>query len=508
MEEYIVRMENIQKNFGTVKAVRSGQFNLKKGEIHSIIGENGAGKSTMMKMLYGMYPIDGGKIFLNGQELTHYTTKDAIAAGIGMVHQEFMLVNELTVLENVILGFEPTRGLAIDRQAARKKISQYIETYHMDIQLDKKINQISVGEAQRVEIIKTLSRGANVIILDEPTSVLTPQETEKLFEILNDLKQAGHPIVFISHKLNEVMEISDRITVMRNGEFMGTLEAKDTNERELAMKMVGREVLLNIQREHVEPGETILEVDHIWSTGEREKSKLRDVSFSVRAGEIVGIAGVDGNGQSELAEAIAGLRRVEKGSIRICGAQTENKDPKKIRAAGMSFIPENRNKTGLDHASSIATNLIATDIPKYCMKLGIVRHKEAEAHAQKMIERFRIRAGGTNVNTASLSGGNAQKVIVAREVSANNRFLLASQPTRGVDIGAIEQIRETLEQEKTKGCGILLISTELEEIMSLSDRILVMYEGKISAPIDAKTATEEQLGMLMLGGSVQEGTGC
>ena len=507
MEEYIVRMENIQKNFGTVKAVRSGQFNLKKGEIHSIIGENGAGKSTMMKMLYGMYPIDGGKIFLNGQELTHYTTKDAIAAGIGMVHQEFMLVNELTVLENVILGFEPTRGLAIDRQAARKKISQYIETYHMDIQLDKKINQISVGEAQRVEIIKTLSRGANVIILDEPTSVLSPQETEKLFEILNDLKQAGHPIVFISHKLNEVMEISDRITVMRNGEFMGTLEAKDTNERELAMKMVGREVLLNIQREHVEPGETILEVDHIWSTGEREKSKLRDVSFSVRAGEIVGIAGVDGNGQSELAEAIAGLRRVEKGSIRICGAQTENKDPKKIRAAGMSFIPD-RNKTGLDHASSIATNLIATDIPKYCMKLGIVRHKEAEAHAQKMIERFRIRAGGTNVNTASLSGGNAQKVIVAREVSANNRFLLASQPTRGVDIGAIEQIRETLEQEKTKGCGILLISTELEEIMSLSDRILVMYEGKISAPIDAKTATEEQLGMLMLGGSVQEGTGC
>ena len=280
MEEYIVRMENIQKNFGTVKAVRSGQFNLKKGEIHSIIGENGAGKSTMMKMLYGMYPIDGGKIFLNGQELTHYTTKDAIAAGIGMVHQEFMLVNELTVLENVILGFEPTKGLAIDRQAARKKISQYIETYHMDIQLDKKINQISVGEAQRVEIIKTLSRGANVIILDEPTSVLTPQETEKLFEILNDLKQAGHPIVFISHKLNEVMEISDRITVMRNGEFMGTLEAKDTNERELAMKMVGREVLLNIQREHVEPGETILEVDHIWSTDTIPSDEQLQKSFA------------------------------------------------------------------------------------------------------------------------------------------------------------------------------------------------------------------------------------
>ena len=315
MSEYVVEMKNIVKSFGEVRAVKEGQFNLKKGEIHSLIGENGAGKSTMMKLLYGMYPINEGEIYIKGEHMTKLDPKIAISHGIGMVHQEFMLVNELTVLENVILGFEPKKGMTIDFDKARKDVQHYIDQYNMEIQLDKKVSQISVGEAQRVEIIKTLMRGAEIIILDEPTAVLTPQETKKLFEILANLKAEGKSLVFISHKLNEVMEISDRISVMRQGTYMGTVNRDETSPLDLTKKMIGREVFLNIEKDYSKAGEKILEVQDVWVPSQKETSKIRGMSLYVRAGEIVGIAGIDGNGQSELIEAITGLRKVEKGAV-------------------------------------------------------------------------------------------------------------------------------------------------------------------------------------------------
>ena len=337
MSEYVVEMKNIVKTFGEVQAVKNGEFTLKKGEIHSLIGENGAGKSTMMKLLYGMYPIDSGEIIVKGEKMGALDPKIAINHGIGVVHQEFMLVNELTVLENIILGFEPKKGFTIDFDKARKEVKRYIDEYDMEVQLDKKISQISVGEAQRVEIIKTLMRGADVIILDEPTAVLTPQEARRLFEILNNLKEGGKSLVFISHKLNEVMEISDRISVMRQGNYMGTVEKEKTSPLDLTKRMIGREVFLDIDKSYGKAGDTILEVKDIWVPSGKETSKIRGMSLTVREGEIVGIAGIDGNGQSELVEAITGLRRVEKGSVLLNGQNITNLSPRKVRKAGLAL---------------------------------------------------------------------------------------------------------------------------------------------------------------------------
>lgn len=502
MSNYAVEMKNIEKNFAIVRAVTDASFNLAKGEIHSLIGENGAGKSTMMKLLYGMYPIDKGEIYINGQKMPPLTPKLAIGQGVGMVHQEFMLVKELTVLENIILGFELTKGAFIDFVGARKMIDKYIHEYDMDVQMNKRIDQISVGEAQRVEIIKTLSRGANTIILDEPTGVLTPQEARKLFEILFSLKAAGKSIIFISHKLNEVMEISDRITVMRQSRVVDTINKDSTNPRELSKMMVGREVFLDIKRTESEVGAPILKVDHLWTSGEREMSKIRDVSFDVKAGEIVGIAGVDGNGQSELAEAIAGLRKVEKGSITLDGTDITNKSPRNIRDAGLTHIPEDRNRMGLNRQASIADNIVVSGIRKEpYSKLGfLVNRKEINTAADKLVKEFDVRPPNAQALTSALSGGNAQKVVVAREVSGATKLLVASQPTRGIDIGAIESIRTTLQRVKARGIGVLLVSAELEEILSLSDRILVLSEGKIAGSMPVEEANEENLGMLMLAG--------
>ena len=510
MNEYVVEMKGIVKNFGQVQAVKHGEFTLKKGEIHSLIGENGAGKSTMMKLLYGMYPIDEGEIIVKGEPMGTITPKLAIEHGVGMVHQEFMLVNELTVLENIILGFEPKKGLTIDFDKARKEVKKYIEQYHMDVQLDKKVSQISVGEAQRVEIIKTLMRGADIIILDEPTAVLTPQEAERLFEILNNLKQDGeNPLVFlfltpqetkklfrilrkmkeqgsaiiiITHKLNEVMAISDRISVMRQGQYMGTVNKEETSPLDLTKRMIGREVFLNIDKAYSEAGDTILEVQDVWIPSQKETSKIRGMSLHVKTGEIVGVAGIDGNGQSELVEAITGLRKVEKGKILLCGKDITNQSPRKVRESGLSHIPEDRNTRGLNRAMTIEENLIAVRL-------------------DQPLEQFDIRPADYNLPTSSLSGGNAQKVVVAREVSLGNKLLVASQPTRGVDIGAIELIRNTLEKAKKAGAGVLLVSAELEEIISLSDRIVVIHEGKITGEMRADEANENNLGLLMMGGT-------
>lgn len=501
MSEYVVEMKDIVKTFGTVQAVKDGQFNLRKGEIHSLIGENGAGKSTMMKLLYGMYPVDSGEIMIKGEKAEHLDPKIAISRGIGMVHQEFMLVNELTVLENIILGFEPKKGLTIDFDKARKDVIQYIDQYDMAVQLDKKISQISVGEAQRVEIIKTLMRGADTIILDEPTAVLTPQEARRLFEILNNLREDGKSLVFISHKLNEVMEISDRISVMRQGRYMGTVDKEETSPIDLTKRMIGREVFLNIDKTYEKAGETILEVKDIWVPSGKETSKIRGMSLSVREGEIVGIAGIDGNGQSELVEAITGLRKVEKGSVVLNGKDITNFKPRKVREAGMAHIPEDRNRMGLNRTLSIEENLVAVRLDEPPFTKGhLVQKKDQDEYSEQMVEQFDIRPTDYHLPTSSLSGGNAQKVVVAREVSMKKKLLVASQPTRGVDVGAIELIRNTLEQAKKEGAGVLLISAELEEIISLSDRIIVIHEGKITGEMMASEANENNLGLLMMGG--------
>ena len=414
---------------------------MKKGEIHSLIGENGAGKSTMMKMLYGMYGIDDGEIIIGGEKVENLSPKIAIEKGIGMVHQEFMLVDELTVLENVILGFEPRKGLTIDFDSARKNIQKYIDHYGMDVQLNKKINQISVGEAQRVEIIKTLTRGANIIILDEPTAVLTPQETQRLFEILQNLKNDGKSIVFISHKLN------------------------------------------------------------LWTSGEKEMSKIRGVSLEVKSGEIVGIAGIDGNGQSELIEAICGLRKVEKGSILLDGKNITNESVKKIRKAGLSHIPEDRNVRGLNRSMTIEENIVAAQISDAPFSNGIMlNNTKMLEYTNELIDKFDIRPRNPQTLTQGMSGGNAQKIVVAREVSIGGKVLIASQPTRGVDIGAIESIRTILMDVKEKGLGVLLVSADLEEIFSLSDRIIVMHEGEITGNLQVDEADEEKVGLLMMGG--------
>lgn len=502
----IIEMNNITKIFPGVKAVDDVHFDLKQGEIHALVGENGAGKSTTMKILYGLYTPDEGTITIKGHEYDGLSTRDAINLGIGMVHQEFMLVEDMTILENIILGFEPRKSRnRIDFKQAIEKIKYYVENYGLDIQTNKKVRNISVGEAQRVEIIKTLYRGADILILDEPTSVLTPQETERLFEILRYLRDDNKSIIFISHKLNEVMEISDRITVMRKGKHIGTVNTKDTTIQEIAKMMVGREVFLNIERKKSEIGEVLLSVEDIYVPGERELSKIKGISFKLHRGEILGIAGVDGNGQSEIVEAITGLRKVEKGDIIFKRASIKNLSPAKIRKLGISHIPEDRNKRGLNRSFTIKENLIADKFQDKEFRNWIVlNEKKIKEFAESLVKKFDIRPADVNLSAKNLSGGNAQKIVLARELSNDADLIIANQPTRGVDIGSTEFIRKILNDVKEGGVGILLISADLQEILSLSDRILVMYEGRITGILNNEEATEENLGLLMTGGHVNE----
>lgn len=498
----VVEMINMNKSFAHVHAVKNVSFDLLEGEIHSIVGENGAGKSTLMSLLYGMHPCDSGEIIIKGEKTVDILPKEAIEMGVGMVHQEFMLVDELTVLENIILGFEPKKRSLIDFKTAKKNISFYTEKYNISVPINRRINQISVGEAQRVEIIKILSRGADIIILDEPTGVLTPQETSELFKILKNLKEAGKSIIFISHKLNEVMEISDRITIMRRGEVVDTVLRKDTSIKELSKAMVGREVFLNIQRIKTEIGEILFRAEDLWIPSVKESSKIKGMSFDVRVGEIVGVAGVDGNGQSELIEALTGLRLVEKGTIILDGVDITNKSPHFIRNEGLSHIPENRNILGLNRSTSIINNIAITSINyDRFIKNGIILDTDAmKKFADTLVKEYDVRPADSKVLVSQMSGGNAQKVVVAREVANAKKFLVAAQPTRGIDVGSIESIRKILVEAKAKGLGILLISTELDEILSLSDRIIVLSEGKIAGTMDVEEANEENLGMLMLAG--------
>ena len=501
---FAIEMLNISKRYPGVTANDNVTIEVKQGEIHGLIGENGAGKSTIMKILYGMEEPDEGIVKLFGKETKIKSPQMAIDLGIGMVQQHFMLMPNLTVLQNIILGKTPKKHLLIDNEQAKKEINKIIQDYDLKVNLDDKISQISVGQKQRVEIIKALYRGARILILDEPTAVLTPSETDKLMEILRKLKEQGCSIIFITHKLREVMAITDRVTVMRKGIVTGKAETKETNTKELSNLMVGREVNLTIKmKEHI-PGEQVLKVENITALNQSGATALKQISFDVKKGEIVGIAGVEGNGQTELIEAISGMIRLEDGRITLNGKNINKLSIRKRREMGMSHIPEDRLKVGVSKECTIKDNLILGRYYQrpYCRN-GIMDNGKLYKLSERLCRDFLIKTPDSSYLLGTLSGGNMQKVIFAREVECDPDLLIAAQPTRGVDIGAIEYIHNRIAQLRDEGKAVLLVSAELDEVTSLADRILVMYEGEITAEFRRGEADHNQIGMYMMGAKRQ-----
>ncbi len=495
-----LELKNITKQFPRVLANDNISFSVNKGEIFSIVGENGAGKSTLMKIVYGLYTPTSGEIYVFGKKVNMKSPQDAIKLKIGMVHQEFMLIPRFTVTENIVLGDEPHKGPIFDFKRAVREIRELSDKYGLKVDPHEKVANLPVGIQQRVEILKILRRGAEILIFDEPTAVLTPEETEDLFKTLRALKKSGKTILFISHKLKEVMEISDRIAVLRRGKLQGIVKKEDTNERELARMMVGRDVVLEIPRVEAKKGDVILSVRDLAVKDHRGILKLKGVSFDVRAGEVVGIAGVEGNGQAELVNALIGFARPVRGKIVLNGTEMKMITPYDIRKKGMAYIPEDRKRRGLVLPFKIRENIIMGQHTLYPFsKRGVLNDSAIDEFATKKLDEFDIRPRDIYVKAGNLSGGNQQKVIVAREMSMKHNFLLASQPTRGLDIGAMEFVYNHIIEEKKKGVAILLISLELSEVMGLSDRILVLYEGKIVGETTPEQTTEEELGMMMLG---------
>jgi simple sugar transport system ATP-binding protein len=500
-----VEMLGITKRYPRVVANDCVDLEVLDGEIHAIVGENGAGKSTAMKILFGLVRPDAGTVRLRGRDVTGHRPAEAIRAGVGMVHQHFMLVDTLTVAENVVLGQEPTsRHLFIDRIAARERVRKLSADYGLALEPDEMIEDLSVGLEQRVEIVKVLYRGAEILILDEPTGVLTPQEVRELFSILRALRDDGRTIIFITHKLEEVLELADRITVMRDGRVTGVVSASETTKEELARMMVGRDVLLRVERGEASPGEPVLEVSGLSAAGRKGTAVLRNVSLNVKAGEVLGIAGVQGNGQTELVEAITGLRGVSGGRVEVCGEDITNRPPRDIRDLGVAHIPEDRQSRGLILGFTLAENLVlGRQHRRPFSRRGILNLAEIRGHAERLIEEHDLRPDDPDVDAANLSGGNQQKLIVAREFDGGPSLLIASQPTRGVDIGAIEFVHGSLVRMRDAGAAVLLISAELTEIMALSDRIAVMYGGEIVAEYPGGSVDEEELGLAMTGGAAQ-----
>ncbi len=496
----ILSMNNITKAFPGVLANDQVSLDLKQGEIHALVGENGAGKSTLMNILFGIYQPDQGTITYKGNITAINEPNQAIKLGIGMVHQHFKLVPPLTVTENIVLGSEPKSGIWFNKAKAIKDVEALSKQYGLMVDPTAKIENITVGMQQRVEILKTLYRGADVIILDEPTAVLTPQEVKELFNIMNTLTAQGKSIIFITHKLNEVMEIADRATVMRRGKTIGTVNTSETTPAQLAEMMVGRQVLLRVEKQEIEAGEDILRVEAVSALDDRNLPAVNEISFTVKAGEILGIAGVEGNGQSELIEVLTGLKRPTAGEVYLNNKNITNKSAREIKNALVAYIPEDRHKRGLELDFSISENVILGSHFKKPFSRGInLNYNEINRHADKLIEKYDVRTPNREVHVRNLSGGNQQKIIVARELEIDPTLIIASQPTRGVDIGAIEFIHRQIVKERDNGKAVLLVSAELQEIMSLSDRIAVIYEGSIVAILDAKEATEEKLGLLMAG---------
>lgn len=499
-------MLNITKKFGDFTANDNINLIVKKGEIHALLGENGAGKSTLMNVLYGLYKPTSGTIKINGETVEMTNPNIAIKAGLGMVHQHFMLIETFTVVENIILGMEVTKhGIILDKNKASKDIQALSDQYGLKVDPHAKVADISVGMQQRVEILKALYRGAEILILDEPTAVLTPQEIDELTEIVKKLSEEGKTIILITHKLKEIKDMADRCTIIRRGKYIDTVNISEVSERDLAAKMVGRDVNFKVNKVDQEPGETILSVKDLVVKDIRGLDKVKGFTLDVKKGEVFGIAGIDGNGQSELIEALTGLRKIESGTVTMNGDDVTNKTPNAIQEHGLYNIPEDRQRRGLVLDFTVAENLILENYDKDQFSKGaILRHKEIDRHAEELSEKFDIRPRNINAKAGELSGGNQQKVIIAREITNDPDLLIAAQPTRGLDVGAIEYVHEYLIEQRNEGKAVLLISFELDEILSLSDRIGVIYDGSIVKIMEAEDTNDRELGYLMAGGSVDE----
>ena len=499
--EYVIEMLHITKEFPGIRANDDITLQLRRGEIHALLGENGAGKSTLMSVLFGLYQPEEGEIRKNGVKVEINDPNDATALGIGMVHQHFKLIDVFTVLDNIILGAETTKLGFLQKKEARKKVEEISKRYGLHVDLDAKVEDITVGMQQRVEILKMLYRDNEILIFDEPTAVLTPQEIDELMATMKEFAKEGKSILFISHKLNEIMAVADRVSVLRKGKYIGTVNTCDTNKQELSNMMVGRPVQLEVSKDEAKPADEVLKVEHLCVPSHLHKrDAVHDVSFAVRKGEIVCIAGIDGNGQTELVYGLSGLDKSSSGTVTLCG---ENISKASIRNRGknMSHIPEDRHKHGLVLDFTLEQNMVLQRYkePRF-QKAGFIKNDAVREYANDLIEQFDVRSGQGAVTTArSMSGGNQQKAIIAREVDRNKPLIIAVQPTRGLDVGAIEYIHGRLVQERDAGKAILLVSLELEEVMSLSDRILVMYEGEIVGELDPKKTTVQELGLYMAG---------
>ncbi len=501
----VLEAKGITKQFPGVLASDNVNFDLRKGEIHALLGENGAGKSTLMNLIYGLHNPDKGEIFVNGKAVVIHSPKDSIALGIGMVHQHFMLIPVFDVAENVMLGDETTKRGSLDHKFVADRIKEISAQYGLDVDPNALVGSLPVGIQQRVEIVKTLYRNAEIVILDEPTAVLTPQEAEDLFRIMRDLTARGVSIIFITHKLKEVLAVADRITVMRAGRVINTVTPAETDSAQLANMMVGRQVILTVDKQDHKAENEILKVEGLTVRDQRDLETVHNVSFTVRAGEVLGIAGVQGNGQTELSEALTGLRFPTGGKVTIAGRDLTSKSPRIITQAGLAHIPEDRQRHGLVLSYSIADNMALCDYyyPPFSQR-GVMQPKALDENARKLISEYDVRTPSPFVNAGKLSGGNQQKVIVARELSRENvKLVIANQPTRGLDVGSIEYIHSEIIKMRDRGIAVLLISAELDEIMALSDRIAVMYRGNIVTIIETKKTSREQLGLWMAGAHVE-----
>ncbi|MED4238619.1 ABC transporter ATP-binding protein [Priestia megaterium] len=506
--EYVIEMLDIRKEFPGIVANDNITLQVKKGEIHALLGENGAGKSTLMNVLFGLYQPEKGQIRVNGQEVKITDPNVANDLGIGMVHQHFMLVQNFTVTENIILGNEPTRTGKINIKKAAQDIQELSNQYGLSVDPYAKIQDISVGMQQRVEILKTLYRGADILIFDEPTAALTPQEITELIQIMKKLIQEGKSIILITHKLKEIMSVCDRCTIIRKGVGVSTVNVQETNPDELAALMVGREVHFKTEKKTATPKEAVLTIKELVVEDSRGVEAVSSLNLSVRAGEIVGIAGVDGNGQTELIEAITGLRKIKSGSITLKNQELSTLSTRKITESGIGHIPQDRHKHGLVLDYTIGENIgLQTYYQKPMSKSGILNYKEMYKKAKELIAEYDVRTPSEYTQARSLSGGNQQKAIIAREVDRSPELLIAAQPTRGLDVGAIEFIHKKLIEERDKGRAVLLVSLELDEVINLSDRIAVIYEGKIVDIVDPKETNEQELGLLMAGGTREKAGG-
>ena len=505
-EDFVIEMLHITKEFPGIKANDDITLQLRKGEVHALLGENGAGKSTLMSVLFGLYQPEEGKILKNGKEVAIRNPNDGNALGIGMVHQHFKLVECFSVLDNIILGVEPNKLGFLQKAEARKKVMALSEKYGLRVDPDALISDISVGMQQRVEILKMLYRDNEILIFDEPTAVLTPQEIDELMEIMRGFKKEGKSILFITHKLNEIMAVADRCTVLRKGKYMGTVDIKDTTKEELSRMMVGRDVQLQVDKKPAHPGDVVLDVEGVTiHNDQRKKDSVKDVTFQVRAGEIVCLAGIEGNGQTEFIYGLTGLEKLSGGKITLDGKDITRESIRQRSRDGMSHIPEDRHKHGLVLDYSLENNMVLQRYwqPEF-QKGGFIQSDKVREYSDKLIAQYDVRSGqGSSTIVRSMSGGNQQKAIIAREIDKDPKLLVAVQPTRGLDVGAIEYIHSQIVAERDRGKAVLLVSLELDEVMNLSDRILVMYEGEIVGEFDPKTTTVQELGLYMAGARKQ-----